>query len=177
MDRGSSPSTAPPPVPIYGRGWTGGCAASAEVHVVLTCAETPPADAGRGCFPLVPMCCTCQRQNQQPYLANPFLLTPQTGCGRFHAHSCTTTVQALRRIPVKYATVLTLFHRSCQQMHRDVPLRSMRESVKYCLCALRLPGRRVQSAILAPLSRKFAGRAEIIKTGLHAAPSPFPRIN
>lgn len=32
----------------------------------------------------------------------------------------------------------------------------------------------IQSAILAPLSRKFAGRAEIIKTGLHGCAYPLP---
>ncbi len=32
----------------------------------------------------------------------------------------------------------------------------------------------IQSAILAPLSRKFAGRAEIIKTGLHGSAYPLP---
>lgn len=52
-------------------------------------------------------------------------------------------------------------------------MRSMRESVKCCLCALRLSGSNVQSAILAPLSRKFAGRAEIIKTGLRGRASPL----
>lgn len=117
------------------------------------------------------MCCTCKQQNQRRYLTKPFLLKRQTGFSRSHAHSCTTTVQAL---PSKYAIVLTVFHRSSQQMHRDMQLRSIRESVKYCLCALQLSGSNVQSAILAPLSRKFAGRAEIIKTGLRGRAFPLP---
>lgn len=41
------------------------------------------------------------------------------------------------------------------------------------LVCSQLSGRNVQSAILAPLSRKFAGRAEIIKTGLRGCAFPL----
>lgn len=117
---------------------------------------------------------TCKQQNEHRYLAKPFLLKRQAGFRRFHAHSCTIMCSRCAGFPSKYATVLTVFYRSCQQMHRDVQLRSIRESVKYCLCALQLSGSNVQSAILAPLSRKFAGRAEIIKTGLRGCAFPLP---
>lgn len=117
---------------------------------------------------------TCKQQNEHRYLAKPFLLKRQTGFRRFHAHSCTIMCSRCAGFPSEYATVLTVFYRSCQQMHRDVQLRSIRESVKYCLCALQLSGSNVQSAILAPLSRKFAGRAEIIKTGLRGCAFPLP---
>lgn len=88
------------------------------------------------------------------------------------AHTAPKLCRRCAGFPSKYAIGFQVLHRSCPQMHRDMQPRSMRESVKYCLCALQLSGSNVQSAILAPLSRKFAGRAEIIKTGLRGCAFP-----